>query len=348
MRYLALLDPHTILYVSPDQNGAGPWLWTFDTERKVSRRISSGLEVYTSVDASADGRRLAVTIANPTANLWSIPIADRIVEEKEVKQYGVPNVRAYAPRFGGTSLFYLSSHGGGDGLWRYDKQQSLEIWRGVDGALMEPGAVSSDGRQVAIILRIQGKRTLHVLSADGGDARPVAPAIEITGAASWSADGKWLLAGGIDTKGPGLFKIPAEGGDPQRLINGSAMNPVWSPDGSVIVYTGPIVGPMGPLVMIRPDGTPVNAPTINVRVGTEHYRFMPGRQELLYIAMTSQRDPENFWLMNLATGHTRKLTNFDSRVTRTFDITPDGKQIVFDRLRDNSDIVLIDLPRKGN
>jgi hypothetical protein len=30
---------------------------------------------------------------------------------------------------------------------------------------------------------------------------------------------------------------------------------------------------------------------------------------------------------------------------RTFDVTPDGKRIVFDRLRDNSDIVLIDLPR---
>ena len=26
---------------------------------------------------------------------------------------------------------------------------------------------------------------------------------------------------------------------------------------------------------------------------------------------------------------------------RTFDITPDGKQIVFDRLRENSDVVLI-------
>jgi hypothetical protein len=27
---------------------------------------------------------------------------------------------------------------------------------------------------------------------------------------------------------------------------------------------------------------------------------------------------------------------------RTFDVTPDGKRIVFDRLRDNSDIVVID------
>jgi hypothetical protein len=31
---------------------------------------------------------------------------------------------------------------------------------------------------------------------------------------------------------------------------------------------------------------------------------------------------------------------------RTFDITPDGRSIVFDRLRENSDIVLIDLPGK--
>jgi hypothetical protein len=28
---------------------------------------------------------------------------------------------------------------------------------------------------------------------------------------------------------------------------------------------------------------------------------------------------------------------------RAFDITPDGKQIVFDRTRENSDILLIDL-----
>jgi hypothetical protein len=28
----------------------------------------------------------------------------------------------------------------------------------------------------------------------------------------------------------------------------------------------------------------------------------------------------------------------------TFDISPDGSQIVFDRLRENSDIRLIDLP----
>jgi hypothetical protein len=52
---------------------------------------------------------------------------------------------------------------------------------------------------------------------------------------------------------------------------------------------------------------------------------------------------QNFFLLDLATKQTRQLTNFTNTTPmRTFDITPDGKQIIFDRLRDNSDIVLIE------
>ena len=354
MRYLTLLDERTILYVSPDQNGAGPWLWALDLERKVSRRISSGLEVYSSVDASADGRRLAAAVSNPTANLWSVPILDRLAKDEDVTPFSVSSVRAYAPRFAGASLFYLSSRGGGDGLWRYENGQATEIWRGSDGALFEPPAVSSSvsrsdsigAFRVAVILRKQGRRTLNTLASDGSDVRPLAQAIDVTSTASWSPDGNWIVAGGVDRTGPGLFKIPVEGGDPQRLANGTATNPVWSPDGSVIVYTGAVVGQTGPLLMIRPDGTPVEAPAIRVRGLSELYRFVPGRQELVYIPTASQTAAENFWLLDLATKKSRQLANVDNRLTRTFDVTPDGKEIVFDRLRENSDIVLIDLPTR--
>jgi Tol biopolymer transport system component len=52
-------------------------------------------------------------------------------------------------------------------------------------------------------------------------------------------------------------------------------------------------------------------------------------------------------VLNLTTRQTRQLTHLTNPATmRTFDITSDGKQIVFDRVRNNSDIVLIDLPHK--
>jgi len=54
---------------------------------------------------------------------------------------------------------------------------------------------------------------------------------------------------------------------------------------------------------------------------------------------------QNFALLDLTTGQQRPLTNLGRQiVTRSFDVSPDGKQIVFDRYRQNSDLVLIDLP----
>jgi hypothetical protein len=53
---------------------------------------------------------------------------------------------------------------------------------------------------------------------------------------------------------------------------------------------------------------------------------------------------QDFWLLDLATLQSRRLTRLDPTATmRTFDITPDGARIVFDRLREDSDIVLIEL-----
>ena len=69
--------------------------------------MSIGLEQYTSVQASADGRKLVAAISNPAAGLWTVPILDRVAGEADVKPFAVQNVRALAPRFGGSSLFYL-------------------------------------------------------------------------------------------------------------------------------------------------------------------------------------------------------------------------------------------------
>ena len=345
IRYLAWLSDDTVLFVAPDENGAGPWLWSLNTDTRSIHRISSGLEVYSSIDVSADGRRLVATISNPTANLASLPILDRVTTDDDVKALGLPTVRAWAPRYGGATLFYLSSRGGGDGLWRYDGTDATETWRGAGGALLEPPAVTRDGRRVAVVLRKQGRRTLTLLSSEGGDAQPLAPAIDVTSAASWSPDGKWIAAGGVDEKGAGLFKIPVDGGTPQRLMTGTATNPVWSPDGTVIVYTGPVVGALGSLISVHADGTPGEPLNIHVRVGTEHYRFMPDRPQLVYISTPDQVSPEYFWLLDLPSKKARQLSSVNGRSTRTFDITPDGTHITFDRLKDNSDVVLIDLPQ---
>jgi Tol biopolymer transport system component len=258
------------------------------------------------------------------------------------------------PRFGGSSLFYLSSQGSGDGLWRFQNTafgvsrngQAVEIWKGVEGGLLLPPAISTDGRRVVFALRRQGKLRLHLLSADGTDLHPMTETIDIRGAGSWSPDGKWIIIGGQDAKGPGLFKIPSDGGTPVRLLSASALNPVCSPNGELIVYNGPSVGPKSPLLAIHSNGAPFEMPDIRVRVQGERFRFLPDGKGLVY--MEGSSPSQDFWLLDLSTKKKRQLTRFSSAAAmRTFDITPDGTQIVFDRLQENSDIVLIDLQRQA-
>jgi Tol biopolymer transport system component len=337
---------NTVFYVAHDSDGSGPWLWAFDLKRRDSRRASVGLEQYTSVQASADGRKLVATISNPVVDLWSIPILNRLAEEHDVKAFTVPNVRALAPRFGGSSLFYLSSLGTGDGLWRFRDGQTSEIWKGADGALLETPAVSSDGRRVAIVLQRNGKRQLHVLSSDGAELQPIAEGIDVQGSSCWSPDGKWILTGGNSVTGPGLFKIPVNGGSPIRLIAGPALNPVWSPDGSLIVYAGTNVRTFAPLLAIRPDGTSVKLPEITLRRLGERVRFLPDSKSLIY--MQGLQESQDFWLLDLASMRSRPLTRLQNRAAmRTFDVTSDGKQIVFDRLNENSQVVMIDLLKES-
>ncbi len=335
----------TVFYVARDSDGSGPWLWAFDLKRKDSRRASVGLEQYTSVQASADGHKLVATISNPVEGLWTVPILDGVAEEHDVKPFAVPNVRALAPRFGGSSLYYLSSLGTGDGLWRLRDGQTTEIWKGADGALLETPAVSPDGVRVAIVLRRNGKRQLHVLSSDGAELQPIAEGIDVQDSSSWSPDGRWIVTGGIAATGPGLFKIPLDGGSPVRLVAGQALNPVWSPDGNLIVYAGTNVRTFAPLLAVRPDGTSVKLPEITVRRLGERVRFLPDGKSLIY--MQGLLESQDFWLLDLASMKSRPLTRLQNRASmRTFDIASDGKQIVFDRFRENSHAVMIDLPKE--
>jgi len=338
------IDSRTVLYTAKERDGSGPWLWTLDVHRKVSYRVSLGLEQYTSVAASADGRRVVASVANPTASLWTVPILDRIAEERDAKPFALPTVRALTPRFGGNFLFYLSSRGTGDGLWRYQDGNAQEIWKGADGALFDPPAVSADGSHVAIVLRSKSALHLHVGNADGTEFHKIGGTINVLGSAGWSPDGKWIAVGGSDANGPGLFKISLDGSAPVRLAGGNSRDPVWSPDGGLIMYIGQFVSTVMPLFAMRPDGTRVELPEIKVRTRGERARFLPNGKGLIY--MQGSAPWQDFWLLDLATKKTRQLTRLGSTaMMRTFDIAPDGKQIVFDRQRENSDIVLIDVPR---
>jgi Tol biopolymer transport system component len=349
INFLAPIDPRRLLFVARAEDRSGPWLWQLDVRNGVTARVPTGVDQYTSVSASRDGRRIVATVANPSSELWRVPLLDRMVEEADAQRYPLPGPTgvAFAPRFGPGSFFYLSARGTNDGLWKVQDGKASQIRRNVDGALSEPPAVSVDGR-LAVVVRKEGARRLWIIPADGTNPMTLAPAIGIEGAAGqgaadWSPDGTRIVAGGRDDKGPALFIIPLDGGAPTRLRDGEWVNPIWSPKGDRIVFAGRSLIGQVELRAIRPDGTPVELPRVLVRPGG--YRFLPDGSGLVYVERIQSPD---FWLLDFASGQTHKLTQLGNQgAVRTFDVTREANQtyIVFDRSRQHSNVVLIEFPK---
>jgi len=369
--YLAILDQDTLVFIAPEQDGFGSWLWSLDVgslrtsggwwgkHRVIPRRIPTGLDQYTSVSASLNRGPIVATRANPTANLWSVPILDgRQAGEDTVMPLRVETERALSPRYARRSvsplLFYLSARGTGDRVWGFTTT-SFEITKGAEGPVFESPAPAPDGSRLAIVVKEAGRRHLAVMNQDGQGSQSLAMDINIQGAADWSPDGGTIAVGGRDGDGEGLFIVPVDGGAPRRIMSGAAIDPAWSPNGDFIVYSGLFSGgtvagrrPGAPLQAVRADGQKYDLPPIEgeaggLRVSPGGYRFLDQRH-LVYRPVPESLD---FWLIDLITGDRRQITHLANKGhLRGFDIAPDGKHIVFDRTRQNSDVVLIDLPKK--
>jgi Tol biopolymer transport system component len=108
---------------------------------------------------------------------------------------------------------------------------------------------SPDGRMVAFLrFSSQVEAGLFLVPALGGAERKLAdinvPLLKGLGSSSlsWTPDGKWIAFGGRPTvnDGPGIWLIPVEDGQPQRLTSAKSVlsdtSPVFSPDGRSLAF----------------------------------------------------------------------------------------------------------------
>jgi Tol biopolymer transport system component len=348
--YPVLLDSRTLLFTATADDATGPWLYLMDLEDRIPQRLSTGVEHYLSIAASGatpgQPRRLVATVSNPAVQLWTVPITDTVAGEDAGGAMVLPTARAAAPRFGAdSSIFYLASRGGADGVWRRTGPAASEFWKPGDGAaVVGAAAVSPDGDRVCFPVRRQGRTTLHCTNAEGTGVHLLAESLDVRGAPSWSPDGNWIAVGAMDSGGTRVFKVPANGGAPVRLMDSASSNPVWSPDGRFILYSGTPRGRSVPLRGVTPDGQSVPLPPLLVDRVDDSYRFLPDGKQLVVKLGGFRR--QDFWLVDVATGAKRRLTRLrPGESLRRFDVSPDGRQIVFERVRENSDVVLIELGR---
>ena len=260
-----------------------------------------------------------------------------------IPRLDIPTVGAFSPRLGAGSMLYVSARNDGHALWRLEQGVATELWHAPRTRVVGGPAVSPDGERIAFTTENEGGTRIRVIDAKGRAARTLAVGLEVRGAPAWTPDGRSVTVA-LDTgPEPRVHTLALDGRSVEPLVDGYSVNPLWSTDGRMLVYADADTGPEFPLRATGPDGKQVDIPDIRLPRGSRRAVFVPGRGSL--IVLRGEMRHTNFWHIDLGTGEQRQLTDFGPEFTiRDFDVSADGREIVFDRRRENSDLALIELP----
>jgi Tol biopolymer transport system component len=343
--YPVLLDARTLLYLATDRDGSGPWIYSMDIERRVPRRASSGIDRYTSLAASDDGRRLVATVASPKGTLWRVPIGNEPADEGAARPIPLTTGSGSSPRIGDGFLLYVSSKGTTDSIWKLQDKRASELWSSPETRVTGGPVIARGGQRIAFSTRRHdGQTLLWVINTDGTGTRTLATTLEPQGAPAWAPDGRSLTVAAVVDSAASLFSVPVDGGSPVRLAREHSVDPAWSPDGGIVVFSGADVGTTFPLKAVTAAGDPHRLPQLTLTRGARRVVFLPNGRSL--VVMRGELRHKNLWAIDLDTGAERQLTNFAPGFDiRDFDIGPDGREIVVEQVQEHSDIVLIERAR---
>ena len=149
-------------------------------------------------------------------------------------------------------------------------------------------AASPDGTRLAMVLSRSGSPNIWVANADGSAPKRLTTSTEDS-SPCWSPDGQWICFATKISERRVLAKVPAGGGEAQRLPTSGAPSPSqpdWSPDGRWIVFTQqtlsgfdlcvmPADGSGGPVVLVAgedPSWSP-NSRTLVFTRRTRGYNY---------------------------------------------------------------------------
>ena len=334
------LNRRTLVYLASDPDGSGPWLYSIDVERRIPHRLTFGPDRYTSLAATADGKRLVVTRASPKSTLWEMRIGD----SSPPARIALTPAAAFSPRLGTDYLIFASSAGTSESIWKRANGADTELWRGDGAQIIGSPGISPDGGHIAFSVRQRSQTRLYVMQADGTNARAVADSLDLRGSPVWTPDGRSITSAANDHGVPHLFQVPIDGGPPAVLLRDYSVDPEWQPSGRFVVYSGPDIGTTFSVNAVSPDGSAHSLPRLTTLTrGARHLKFLLGGRELAFLR--GEIGHKDLWLMDSETGAERRLTDLPGDFDiRDFDISPDGREVVLERVQERSDIVLLDRP----
>jgi len=207
-------------------------------------------------------------------------------------------------------------------------------------------AVSPDGTRIAFVRGFENSsRDIYVMDAAGGTPRRLTKDGRLVLGLTWSQDGSSLIYAANRSNGFSLWRVPASGGNPERLTVGTenSYSPAVSRQGEKLAYTHGT----GTWTIARTElGTGSSKPLSRQLITSNEQDSAPCiSPDGTRIAFQSWRTgAQEIWVSAADGSNPVQLTNFDGPLTGSPRWSPDGQRIAFDsRLGGYSHIYIVDV-----
>jgi eukaryotic-like serine/threonine-protein kinase len=327
-------DGGGLVILAEEKNGDPGQIGFLSYNSGEIRPITKDLNYYLGLSLTADSRTLATIQSTFLVDEWVAPMA-----EPEAAKRVTTSGYAWRPTWTpDNKIVYVTTEITKKNIWMMgadgSNPKALTFGTGVYG--YEP-RVSRDGRYIVFGSEREGAFHYWSMDTAGNNSKQLTNSSN-EGFASMdiSPDGKWVIYPKWAAE-KGLWKVSTDGGEPVRLTEAIATYPAISPDGKLIAYSAwdEAASTYRTAVMAFEGGPPLK--TFNF--SSNNLRWSTDSRSILY--HKDEHGASDIWSQPISGGAPKRLAHYTGDFVSSFDVSPDGKWIVLERVVTHDDVVLI-------
>ena len=336
-----LSDASGIIMSAKAQGASFSQIWYLGRDGSA-KTITNDLSDYRGITLTANSKSFITIQTQTLSNIWLAPKDDNTHASQITSGVGRYFDLCWAPD---GKILYASDASGSADIFEMpaDGGAVKQLTSGMNRNYAPD--VSPDNRFIVLHSNRSGIFQIWRMDRDGSNPVQLTTGNAESNWPQFSADSRSVIYQHFESGVSGtLWRVPVEGGPPQKIVEGFAVRPALSPDGKWLAFwhNDGQTGSRWRLGVVALEGDKQVkfldvAPTVQVQWDTM-LRWAPDSRNLTFV--DHRRGIDNLWAQSIDGGPAKQLTNFTDSTIFSYDWSREG-QLVTSRGMITTDVVLI-------